>query len=316
MKKATAPRKVKVSRKPTILTLGSMTTPVRRAGGEVVSLAPTDEKAIAAAQHADAVILAGGGDVDPTWYAETRHARVYGVNERRDIVEMSVLDVAAERGIPVLGICRGSQVMNVWAGGTLHQHIPDIPGTHGYHQGHQHRVTALEGSRLRKAMGVDEAWVTSIHHQAVAEVADGFVATAWGLDGTIETIEAVDRWWVGVQYHPEMAYETSKPMQGIFDALVREAAKVAGLPAPRRERPVKVKVPAKKKSTNVRRAVDARRSGGWFHDDGSSPKAGPVITRFVCFRCDVEFDERDDHVDHMLYMHDVDMHAWDEVSKS
>lgn len=284
-----------VPRKPRVLVLGHSTAPIRDAGGEAITAWTGDVRAIAMVKNVDAVLLTGGGDVDPSLYGQDRHREVYGLSQDRDLVELEVLKRARERGIPVMGICRGAQIMNVEAGGTLHQHITDDPDVHKFHQGHDHRVQTVKGSRVATALGGvspdDDLWVISIHHQAVDRVADGFVATAWGLDGTVEAIEAVDRWWVGVQFHPEMAAGPTTRMQKIFNRFVAEAARVAGLPAPR------VSVPATVKYAPVQPLqIHARRP---------RPTGEPVLTRWRCFRCQVDFDLREDHVDHMHILHGV-----------
>lgn len=290
------------SRKPKVLVLGHADEPITDAGGQAVTCYTGDTRAMDLVKHADAVLLTGGGDVDPSLYGQDRHPQNYGISEQRDLVELEVLKIAGARGIPVLGICRGAQIMNVAAGGTLYQNITDDPEVHQFHQGHDHRVRTAKGSRVGMALGgVDEAdnlWVISIHHQAVATTAPGFVATAWGLDGTVEAIEAIDRWWVGVQFHPEMAAAPGNRMQQIFNRFVAEAARVAGLAAP------KVKVP----QTFTRRPeLPAYQPAQVSTNRPRRPRltGEPVLTRWRCFRCQIDFDLREDHLDHMDILHGV-----------
>ncbi len=183
---------------------------VQRAGGLAVLLPPDPEATSdpdPVLDLLDGVILAGGVDVDPRAYGAEPDPRTDAPNVDRDAFELALARRALERDIPLLGICRGMQVMNVAAGGTLHQHLPDVVG----HDGHNPtpgvftdvdvrldpsgRVGAAVGTRLR---------VRCHHHQAVDRLAPGLVATAWAADGTVEAVEHADApFVVGVQWHPE-----------------------------------------------------------------------------------------------------------------
>ncbi len=176
------------------------------AGGVPVLLPPVPESAVAV-DRLDAVVLAGGPDVDPGHYGEPPHPRAGQPRPERDAAELAVLHRALERGIPVLGVCRGAQVLNVGLGGTLVQHVPDAVG----HSGHNPSPgvfgtveVALEaGSRVGAALGV-EATVRCHHHQALDRLADGLVVTGRAADGLVEAVELTGtRWVVGVQWHPE-----------------------------------------------------------------------------------------------------------------
>jgi gamma-glutamyl-gamma-aminobutyrate hydrolase PuuD len=176
------------------------------AGGIPVLLPPIPESA-AAVDRLDAVVLAGGPDVGPDRYGAAPHPRTGPPRPERDAAELAVLHRALERGIPVLGVCRGAQVLNVALGGTLVQHVPDAVG----HSGHNPTpgvfgtvAVALErGSRVGAALG-PEATVRCHHHQSLDRVADGLVVTGRAADGTVEAVELTDApFVVGVQWHPE-----------------------------------------------------------------------------------------------------------------
>ena len=179
----------------------------------------------------DGLLLVGGGDVEPGRYGEDAHTRIYGVEPDRDELEIKLARTAIEVGIPVFAICRGMQILNVAMGGTLHQHIGDMPGVleHGAPVGGEstcHRVRVAPGTRLAKASGGDETidTCTSHHHQAVDRVGDGLVAVAWSEDGLVEAVEPADGgdggWVLAVQWHPEMTAADDQTQQALFDGLV------------------------------------------------------------------------------------------------
>jgi gamma-glutamyl-gamma-aminobutyrate hydrolase PuuD len=189
-----------------VLLTRTYTDIVAAAGGVPVVLPPLVEAA-GAVGRLDAVLLSGGGDVAPDRYGAAPHPRTGRPHPQRDAAELAVLDAALTAGLPVLGVCRGAQLLNVALGGTLHQHLPDVVG----HDGHNPapgaftdvdvrldpagRVGAAVGPRLR---------VRCHHHQAVDRLAPGLVATGWAGDGTVEAVEDVMRpFVVGVQWHPE-----------------------------------------------------------------------------------------------------------------
>ena len=159
----------------------------------------------------DALVVSGGaGDVDPARYGEARHPRTQPVRAVRDDFELALVAAALDAGLPVLGICRGMQVLNVARGGTLEQHLPDLLG----HDGHagppgryaDHDVRLEEGSLAARAVGGEQTAVKSYHHQGLRTLGEGLRASGFSLldDGIVEAIELPDRAFaLGVLWHPE-----------------------------------------------------------------------------------------------------------------
>ena len=155
----------------------------------------------------DALVLVGGGDIDPSRYGQVTHPATSGVDAGRDASELSLLAAALKVDLPILAICRGMQLLNVFLGGTLFQHVPDVVG----HDGHQPargcfadvEVTTEPGSILAKTLG-DSTIVRCSHHQAVDRLGNGLVVAARSSDGLAEGLELPSaRFVVGVQWHPE-----------------------------------------------------------------------------------------------------------------
>jgi putative glutamine amidotransferase len=200
---------------------------VQRAGGVAVLL-PPDAEAIADPDPVldliDALLLAGGVDVGPGAYGADAHPATDDSNDERDAFELALARRALARDIPVLGICRGMQVMNVAAGGTLHQHLPELVGHNDHRhtpgQFTDHDVRLAEGSLAARATGEHLHATKSHHHQSVDALGEGFVVTGWSaLDDLPEAIERPGRRFaLGVQWHPE-ADETSR----LIASLVEEA---------------------------------------------------------------------------------------------
>jgi putative glutamine amidotransferase len=170
----------------------------------------------------DGLVFSGGSDLDPALYGAAAHAETAGVVRERDDFELELMRTALERDVPLLAICRGSQVLNVARGGGLEQHLPDVVG----HPGHreqpgvfgEHDVTILEGTRLASIVATDER-VKSHHHQGYGEVGSGLVEAARAHDGTLEALEdPTRRFAVGVLWHPEEGDDLA-----LFRALVDEA---------------------------------------------------------------------------------------------
>jgi putative glutamine amidotransferase len=169
----------------------------------------------------DGILLAGGVDMDPCTFGDTPHPKLGRTDPARDAVEIALARWAVDDRKPILGLCRGLQVMNVALGGTLFQDIEaQVPGalkhdyypTAGFERDHPaHLVAIADGSRLAAAFGVPDVTVNSMHHQAVREVAPALHVSARAPDGLIEAVESgTDHFLVGVQWHPEM-FEPSDP---------------------------------------------------------------------------------------------------------
>jgi putative glutamine amidotransferase len=218
------------------LALSTPDTPVRRrararyiaalekAGAEVVPLAAGDELP----EDFDAVCVSGGEDLDPSRYGEANEACEI-VSPERDAVEIALVERARARDLPILGICRGFQVLNVAFGGSLVQHVDGHRPVPADGDGVvEHRVKPTAGSRLAEATTADEHVVNSRHHQAVTRdrLAPDLVATVMVGD-LVEAFEHRSlRWVVGVQWHPERALEVDPAAARIFEAFVREAERV------------------------------------------------------------------------------------------
>ncbi len=175
------------------------------------------------------VCLSGGPDLDPGSYGEHRNARTGPTEGDLDTFELALARAADARRLPILAICRGLQLLNVARGGTLHQHLPDLVGERITHrQGEPgerptHWVTLAAPSRLSVILRRRRAKVNSFHHQAVATVGDGLIVTSRAADGTVESLEALDRDFVlGVQWHAECLVDRSE-QAALFSALVDSA---------------------------------------------------------------------------------------------
>jgi len=202
---------------------------VNLAGGVAVLLPPQPVDADAAARvldGLDGLILTGGKDVDPARYGAAPHPRTDEPDRVRDAWEFTLLGEALRRGLPVLGICRGAQVLNVALGGTLHQHLPDVIG-HSHHQmGNAvfgtSAVRTHRGSRLAGLIGA-ESDAQCYHHQAIDRVGDGLTVSAVDGDGVVEAIE-IDphthpgKWVLGVQWHPEERLDDLRLFAGVVAA--------------------------------------------------------------------------------------------------
>jgi putative glutamine amidotransferase len=179
----------------------------------------------------DGLLLTGGEDVDPTFYGEPPSPRLGAVDQERDRFELALFAAARERELPVLGICRGIQLINVAMGGTLYQDLAtERPGEVDHNPGsartaRTHQVRVAAGSRAAKVLGVERLVPNSFHHQAVKTLAPGLIATAWSDDGVVEAVEnAAGSWLLAVQWHPEeMHDDATAPELKLFGALVEEA---------------------------------------------------------------------------------------------
>lgn len=185
------------------------------------------EQAVQDALTCDGLLLPGGGDMDPKFYGQARIPACGEPNLLRDAAEPLLLRAFLAADKPVLGICRGIQVMNAVLGGDLYQDIK--PFEHLPHNGHWakvHTVTVRRGTLLSRILGQDTVLVNSQHHQAVDRVAPGFTLAALSEDGIVEAIEKPDaRFCLGVQWHPEWLSDADPAMQSLFDAFVNACSK-------------------------------------------------------------------------------------------
>jgi putative glutamine amidotransferase len=212
---------------------GTYLDALRRAGARSAIVAPgeggTPEEIL---EPFDALLLVGGGDVDPARYGGEPEEHLYGIEPDRDEFEIALLREADRLAVPTLCICRGMQVMNVAFGGTLHQHLPEIAGLieHGVPiEGTQtiHDVSVEPGSRLAAVTKSGPLASASHHHQGVDRIGEGLKITGRSEDGLVEAIERIvpdqqderATWMLGVQWHPEETAEHDPAQQSLFDAL-------------------------------------------------------------------------------------------------
>lgn len=196
---------------------------VERAGGRPMLIPPSSEGIDETLDAVDAIIFSGGSDLDPETYGEQPHPETFGVHPERDAAELALLTRALERDMPVLGICRGIQVLNVARGGDLNQHVPDLVGNDRHKHNppgifSDHDVKIEAGTKLASLFG-DETDVKSHHHQGIRRLGEGLVESAHADDGTIEAIEdPTKRFALGVLWHPEAGEDLK-----LFEALVEQA---------------------------------------------------------------------------------------------
>jgi gamma-glutamyl-gamma-aminobutyrate hydrolase PuuD len=192
------------------------------AAGGIPVLLPPRVDAAAAVDRLDALVLSGGPDIDPQRYGATPHPGTGVARPERDAAEIAMLHRALERGIPVLGVCRGLQTINVALGGTLVQHLPDAVGHHGHNPFPgvfgTTAVTLVPGSRVATAVGTGIA-VQCHHHQALDRIAPGLMVSGRAEDGTVEAVELDGPdFVVGVQWHPEQDATDVRLMAGLIAA--------------------------------------------------------------------------------------------------
>ena len=188
-------------------------------------------------ERIDGLLLAGGRDIAPTYYGEDAHERLGEVDILRDQVELPLTRWAAEDGKPILGICRGIQVLNVALGGTLYQDIGsqlDNALDHGISYDNEdwtyfaHELHLEPASKLATMLGVTAFSTNSLHHQSVKDIAPGLRAVGWSPDGVVEALEGTNgHFMVGVQCHPEALQATADPRwQGMFRSFVESCVAV------------------------------------------------------------------------------------------
>ena len=209
---------------------------VEAAGGVPVhiSLIPTADYIDAVVDELDGILLPGSdSDVDPLRYGQQPHPALGTVQTIKDETDLLVIKAAERKGIPLLAICFGMQIVNVSRGGSLIQDIgSQVPDAIKHEQGAprdrpSHRIKMLERSKLSEIAGSVDAIVNSHHHQAIESLGADLIATAWTTDGIIEALEdpRPDRFVIGVQWHPELGWENDALSKGLFDRFVEAAAK-------------------------------------------------------------------------------------------
>lgn len=200
---------------------------LRRAGARVKRIPLKDlEKWKEALLSCDGLLMPGGADIDPKYYGQTPTEKCGKIEAPRDEGEWAIMDAFVPTGKPILFVCRGEQLMNVYCGGTLHQDIQDfqkckhsdfknrVAGTHD--------VTVVPGTKLHEILGADICRVNSMHHQAADRIAPGLTVSAVSEDGIVEALEKPDHpFFLGVQWHPEHMSAKSKQQRKIFEAFVK-----------------------------------------------------------------------------------------------
>ena len=195
---------------------------IERAGGRPLLVPPSEDGVDETLAVLDGLLFSGGSDIDPDTYGAEAHSETNGVRPERDRAELALLEAALARDMPVLAVCRGSQVLNVALGGDLVQHLPEVVG----HERHKHTpgvfadhdVDVLPGTKLQALVG-DHAPVKSHHHQGYGRIGQGLRPAARAEDGTVEAIEDTERRFaLGVLWHPEEGKDAA-----LVEALVDEA---------------------------------------------------------------------------------------------
>jgi putative glutamine amidotransferase len=215
---------------PCFLLQTSYVKAVQRGGGLALMIPPDPallDDPEPALDRIDALILAGGSDLDPASYGALVHPETTGTTPSRDPTELALARAALERDMPLLGICRGMQVLNVAVGGTLLQHVPDVVGSEehrrhlGTFAGNDHEVVLDEGSLAAQAAGELRHRVLSHHHQAIDRIGDGLIVSGRSVDDDLpEALESPEHDYVlGVQWHPE-----ADPASQVIGSLVAHAA--------------------------------------------------------------------------------------------
>lgn len=288
------PSQKRGKRKPRILVLemagGAATRAVIGSGAMPIRVNPRDVQAVdeALARGFDGLLLTGGGDVDPRLYGEKPSKQVYGVSETRDYTEWMALDEALDAGVPVMGICRGMQLIAVHNGGALKQHVTG-------HRGVKHRVEAEAGSRFGEVIGAQRGSFESLHHQVVRRHGGkGMKVAARSPEGYIEAIES--KRVLAVQFHPEYDYNRNEHSRRLFDWLARAAARKAHLAAPKRVVQQAPRHGLLGQAMGSQRLIDTV---------APLPRSKPkprYASSWVCRDCGLRFDKQQDRDDHEYWI--------------
>lgn len=203
---------------------------VEKAGGIPLILPPVHNRASFPVSICQGLLFSGGGDPEPRLYGEEDHPRLGSVDRDRDYWEIYLIRRAVRQKIPVFGICRGLQIINVALGGSLYQDLPGQAGIYGHNQDKpaekvSHRVWVEEGTLLYKIIKRKRIWTNSLHHQAVKVVAPGLLVSARTEDGVVEALESPGgSFLLAVQWHPERL--ASPGARKLFTAFVENAARL------------------------------------------------------------------------------------------
>lgn len=208
-----------------------------KAGGVPLILPATDDKLVIQeyCKQVNGVVLIGGEDIEPKYYGEKIHENLGPVSSLRDEFEFALYDCARKQSIPILGICRGLQLINVAQGGTLYQDIPSQLANSNEHRqdetyleysGRVHSIQIVDGSSLNKILGTTEIHVNSAHHQAIKKLGKDLKVSASSADGVIEAVELPNKDRVlAVQCHPEVLWQKTEPKWiKLFEWLIKEAS--------------------------------------------------------------------------------------------
>lgn len=210
---------------------------ILRAGGEPVVISPqeiSDDDAKSLIARFDGLVLMGGADVGPSLYGQESGPHVYGVLPQQDAFESALFRAAMHVDMPILAVCRGMQLANVALGGTLVQHLGDLPNAAelvdhaptSFPVGAEfvlHEVRLNENSRIAQSMGTCTIQGASFHHQGIGELAQGLDVVGRSSDGLLEAFEHRAHWLIGVQWHPEDTAADDPAQQGLYDAFVERA---------------------------------------------------------------------------------------------
>jgi putative glutamine amidotransferase len=201
---------------------------VYAAGGEPLLVHPvapdgvvTDDEVAARLRWADGILLPGGGDLAAQWSGQADHPTLYDVDLEQDAFDLAAARVALAAGVPVLAVCRGTQVVNVVRGGTLVQDMDEHGGEIGHHRNHVHHITVDHGTLAGSIVG-ESVEVSCYHHQCLAELGAGLVVTARSEEGVVEAVElpGAAGWFLGIQWHPEDTWETDPQQLDVLRAFV------------------------------------------------------------------------------------------------
>ena len=205
---------------------GQYADAVRRAGGIPVLIQPGETHFPELLSNLDGLVFTGGGDLDPATYQGSTHEQIYFVSEERDTLEFELIKHLFDEPKPTLCICRGLQILNIYLGGTLIEHIEETTVQHRAPPRNpiSHTVTLKPSSRLANIIQATEFGSESWHHQAIKTLGEKIEVVGHAKDGIIEAVEIDDApWLMAVQWHPELTAETDVLQQRLFNELIRQA---------------------------------------------------------------------------------------------